>query len=101
MSNTKHTPGPWKIRETLGNEGDFIITTDTNMATNYHIAQVWNVNGYGENTANASLIAAAPDLLELVQLVYGSFGGGLVITFSEADVEKFRAIIAKATGTNA
>jgi len=61
MSNTKHTPGPWRIRETLSIDGDFVITTDTKMATSYHVAEVLNLNGYAENCANARLIAAAPD----------------------------------------
>ncbi len=48
--------------------------------------------------ADLHLIAAAPDLLALARLVHGSFGGGLTVTFSEADVAEFAAAIAKAEG---
>lgn len=44
------------------------------------------------------LEAERDELLGLVDLVYGSFGGGLVMTFCEADVERFRAAIEKAKG---
>ncbi len=55
-----------------------------------------------ETTANLKLISAAPELLELCQLVYGSLiyysatGGGLVMTFQESDFEKFKQAIKKA-----
>lgn len=48
--------------------------------------------------ANAKLIAAAPDLLELVLLVHKSFGGGPVITFSDSDIERFEDVVNKALG---
>lgn len=57
---------------------------------------VWG--DHPERRANGRLIAAAPDLLALVELVHGSFGGGSVITFSDADIAEFAAAIAKARG---
>jgi hypothetical protein len=51
-----------------------------------------------DDNANARLSAAAPDLLKLVELVYGSFGGGLVMSFYETDVAEFHAAIVKAKG---
>ncbi|RFC66488.1 hypothetical protein DYI37_03330 [Fulvimarina endophytica] len=53
-------------------------------------------NAPGE--ATDPLREAAPELLRLAKLVQGSFGGGLVMTFSELDVEEFEAAIAKAEG---
>ena len=58
----------------------------------------------GYRSAMATVAAAVPvkppspdaDLLDLAKLVYGSFGGGLVVTFSEQDVAEFAAAIAKA-----
>lgn len=50
---------------------------------------------YEEQT---NLIAAAPDLYALVDLVFQSFGGGDIITFSDADMEDFRNALAKARG---
>lgn len=51
-----------------------------------------------ETIANARLIAAAPELFALVEMVYLSFGGGRIITFSDEDIEEFGAVIAKARG---
>ena len=47
---------------------------------------------------NDPLRKTAPELLELVELVHESFGGGRVITFSDSDVAAFSAAIAKAKG---
>lgn len=46
--------------------------------------------------ANAKLFAAAPELLELALLVYNSFGGGNIITFSDNDINQFEETIKKA-----
>ena len=65
---SKHTPGPWYISETgpkwsinVGNGGD----------SNKHIAMVSCyqefTNDHTENLANARLIAAAPELYELLE----------------------------------
>jgi hypothetical protein len=40
------------------------------------------------------------ELLGLVKLVHGSFGGGLVMTFAEADVDDFKNAINKAEKQN-
>ena len=48
--------------------------------------------------ADAHRISAVNELYDLVELVYNSFGGGRVITFSEADVEEFRSALSKARG---
>lgn len=61
---TKFTPGPWVIqKERLDDEmgianGDFEITLEDGTETRGYIALV---NGYNESN-NAALIAAAPDL---------------------------------------
>ena len=87
-----HTPGPWWI----------IGQPDQKKSQ-----QVYSQNGttgtaWGDTVdiriANARLIAAAPELLELAQLVYNSFSGGLVMTFSDEDVKAFGSAIAKAKG---
>ncbi len=54
--------------------------------------------GSSELVANARLIAAAPELLDLVKLVHGSFGGGRTITFSDDDISEFAAAIAQVEG---
>ena len=55
---SKHTPGPWKIKE-----GQFYcaIRTDSGVIANMrYVGQV-------TNKANARLIAAAPELLSLLK----------------------------------
>lgn len=91
---SKHTPGPWEWDDTVWNydqeqSAPWLVSTD-------HIILSGQIKCTSE--ANAKLIAAAPDLLELAQLVYNSFSGGLVMTFSDADVEAFGSAISKATG---
>ena len=81
-----HTPGPWTI------QGAFIGTDDA------HIAQVKG-EGRGVNSqraeANLMLIAAAPDLLAVLQDVADFWAGGDVPPELDA---RMRAAIAKATG---
>lgn len=93
MSEVKHTPGPWHVGK------DF----EAGIGRGFFVAggKFVRANMVGPNDAqeaNARLIAAAPDLLALVKLVNGSFGGGLTVTFSERDVAEFAAAIAKAEG---
>jgi hypothetical protein len=76
---SKHTPGPWKITK-LDKGLRFEIH---NPDTDYWIAQVQNpkpINGQ----ANASLIAAAPDMLEALTEMVGWF-----------DSSPFRALMTK------
>jgi hypothetical protein len=56
-----HTPGPWKA----------YITT-RQVAVSHEGQVVATINHFGDNPAdNARLIAAAPDLLEACETVYG------------------------------
>jgi hypothetical protein len=68
--NTKFTPGPWKV---LAEESDkdYLRIRGTRLGDRYKIANVIKPTYWGvhpreaeETRANASLIAAAPDLLE-------------------------------------
>lgn len=62
---SKHTPGPWQINA-ISNEREKISIIDADMC---FVAEVWKtyVNGESRQQANASLIAAAPELLEACQ----------------------------------
>lgn len=84
----KHTPGPWRVIDhyvTAGEEQVCAVGVD------------WTANNV---TANARLIAAAPELLEALQSVLAS------VPFSQyhgdGELEecehRVRAAIAKATG---
>lgn len=99
MSDTaQHTPGPWEIRDA---EGSFEIRTH---GTPFGTTGIWShmqVNGSGndpryivtteEAKANALLIAAAPDLLEALQIAMSH-------PMTGNWYEAARAAIAKATG---
>jgi len=63
MSKQKHTPGPWKANLYLG--GAYAI--DRIAPNGDRLARVATVDGALETMANARLIAAAPDLLEVVK----------------------------------
>ena len=92
----KHTPGPWNIgssdlpvsRMSIHCKGhkDSCHSTVALMVSRGAIGI-----SHGEEFANARLIAAAPDLLEVLEELVAEFGVcGLT--------EKARAAIAKATG---
>ncbi len=93
----KHTPGPWKLVEDA--QGPMMVMHPTKHGK--AIASLTDVfkplNGfiydppYNERTANACLIAAAPDLLETLQRV-------LSFICCEDRHAQAKAAIAKATG---
>ena len=60
MSETKHTPGPWRIVGEMG-DSPFISGTMPDGVPD-HICQIIETPD-AEDYANARLIAAAPDLL--------------------------------------
>ena len=81
----KHTPGPWKIGTPPPN-GEQTVGTDQGL-----MVAVATTGAGVQTKANASLIAAAPDLLDALEELVAEFGVcGLT--------EKARAAIAKATG---
>ena len=94
--NTKHTPGPWHIGVRQPNSDKFIYGKDGTEVANCDRL----TNFAHENEANARLIAAAPDLLELVRRmgahIADQCGEGLVHPLAA----EARALIAKATGEN-
>ena len=105
----KHTPGPWNLHSpdegdpTTG-DGSFCITAQSMVIANAQPSD-WH-----ETPANARLIAAAPDLLEIVRelsqwysegtdersgpFAYGLFGDEEDTTWAE----RVRNAIAKAEG---
>lgn len=63
IKNTKHTPGPWTVKENTedGNSAPFFIDAD--------LCSVADVTGIGieQAEANAILIASAPELLDALK----------------------------------
>lgn len=107
MKEFKGTPGPWKIGGAFGNDkdshSDFLVIAQSCVV----------VDGCGccgspylggetdaEQFANASLIVAAPELLEALQLAEKAMADGKNITYPEwyGVINKARAVIAKALG---
>lgn len=93
---SKHTPGPWATQETFGRSDiadhecipdAFTIFTDDGHGNGLPI---------GYTTANARLIAAAPDLLAALKLIADLELSGV----NKAILNTARAAIAKAEGAS-
>ena len=88
---SKHTPGPWRVerQNPSPTTGEYMVAG----ATAGYLAEVRDCGG-GNVLANATLIAAAPELLQALEacINYGSMTG------DDWVIEKARAAIAKATG---
>jgi len=87
----KHTPGPWRFVENegvvVGPNGEEVISDE------FHGSMVaFAVDCKETNRANATLIAAAPDLLKACRGVVENS------RFDHTDMMRIRAAIAKATG---
>lgn len=92
---SKHTPGPWRYDRCNGSP-----TTGEHMIAGGkpgYLAEVRDC-GSGDVSANARLIAAAPDLLEACKRMIGSLGVMVCDADSCGDIVFARAAIAKATG---
>lgn len=103
MSNTKHTPGPWKVFNHSWSDTSIIAPgfdhgiccLDINHAT-----EESQEADEEQMAANARLIAAAPDLLETLRLCEGniySLADAHPVIFTKW-LKVVRAAIAKAEG---
>lgn len=95
-----HTPGPWRIQ---GDHGKLWIETNANddtIAEVHRRKEKGSVYSCDEAMANARLIAAAPEMLEALELLLD--GRHCQITMLRSDgpipTDKARAAIAKAKG---
>jgi hypothetical protein len=92
--STQHTPGPWTYTPHGAGESGCLIRA----ARQAIVAEAWPVAADGQQSANAALIASAPDLLAALRLA----AGFLTANYSDADMPDIlpsvRAAIAKATG---
>ena len=84
---SKHTPGPWSVVNERGLT--FICRADK--------AHLATVGAATDMRANAALIAAAPDLLEALQMLEGLFGPLARTLTEKAEIKNARAAIQKAT----
>ena len=99
---SKHTPGPWELRTWDEDCWRVLGTNGVGIPGCYSIADVINGNGSEQNKANAALIAAAPDLLQALQLLHDDIAEYARINnlggFDNHAMKLARAAIAKATG---
>lgn len=63
---SKHTPGPWR---TDGDANNFLYVVSAGDDRGKIIAEIEGPWSLSENEANASLVAAAPEMNEAVQAV--------------------------------
>lgn len=95
MSAAKHTPGPWRVNDNPMAMSEYCILAES-RGTGFgaSVATANQREGYNslspeEAKANASLIAAAPELLEALMELLAE---------AEGCEEKARAAITKAQG---
>lgn len=91
---SKHTPGPWTLSNRMcpdRGEGFFWVSAERTL----HLMVAPCPEGFvfGENEANARIIAAAPELLEACKLALEQINANDYRTR-----DTIRAAIAKATG---
>lgn len=96
----KHTQGPWKAH-TYNDEEYIDIDSGCERICSVFIgSDVWTEiteEEINEKKANASLIACAPELLEILEQVM--YGVGTTIKFHDKSLpDKVEAVIAKARG---
>ena len=97
MNNTKHTPGPWtQYRDSRGNVR---IQGNVDGGPVAFIEELNNTGGTEQDHANARLISAAPELLEVLQQFVERCGTHQFHPNGDTAIAA-RAAIAKATGTN-
>ena len=93
--STKHTPGPW---EAVGNLVRSPMVQPQGLSKGVQIAEcrdAYFLSHTEESRANARLIAAAPELLEVAQMILAE---DLLDFLPEEYASKVRAAVAKATG---
>jgi hypothetical protein len=101
---TQHTPGPWAVRDHWADEGAFEVYPtrggEPKIGQWSALAEVpeYGPNDAPEAEANARLIAAAPDLLEALELMLENLDAMYVVSPASSAHKKARAAIAKATG---
>ena len=100
---TKHTPGPWS-----GGDSDLQVSTlsvhgktDGDHSTVCRLVSPEHGMPIDEIMANARLIAAAPDMLEALQLASTMLATGMPEYDARDAKEVIDAAIAKATGARA
>lgn len=102
MTEAKHTQGPWYYRK--GDEWSHSVVTRhgelPDGSPNYWTVASINKQREPEHEANASLIAAAPDMLTALRRAVIALAGTQDRDMLREEYEIVSAAIAKATGQN-
>lgn len=97
MNNTKHTPGPWIVYKSGVWSPPKMRGEQINIIAN---CNTQNLDGC--DLANATLIAAAPELLEALKAIVKEYVNDLWNcvdpSISQDNIEKAKLAIAKAEG---
>ncbi len=109
MTETQHTPGPWWVERRVGDALQ-VNAHHRGPASSYCVASLNHWEGETDR-ANATLIAAAPDLLALAKQLANECSecngtGAIPVTVNAGDLEcepcpdcfDIRTVIAKAEG---
>ena len=97
MASEKHTPGPWQISRTRGGKNGTSLTiwrNDEGPNSSEETNTNWSwIAQHIHSEADARLIAAAPELLEALEMaqLWLDYDG-------RYDMQKINAAIAKAKG---
>lgn len=90
-----YTPGPWTQDDTHGRRFIEQVGTGETVAI---ACKVEGVNGWLRMNANASLIAAAPDLLAALESITGAAKAGMPAAYMRSVIREAEIAIAKARG---
>ena len=97
MKEFKGTPGPWIADKTSRAVGQISHDDDQSYGILIPVAWVEFDQDVGIQTSNQRLIAAAPELLEVLKLILNYHDDGNCVLHKE-DVSMARAAINKALG---
>jgi hypothetical protein len=93
---SKHTPGPWTVHYLAGG-GQRNICDDANNTVIASLHTKWLGDHHDVQGANARLIAAAPEMLEVLENL-ARWVGGMASSRADDEYEKILTIISKARG---
>jgi hypothetical protein len=97
MKNSKHTPGPWKLIDTYIEGSNGLLVANSITIKGKDLKQ--DEENLNIARANAALIAAAPEMLEALELCLAELPIGEGAESSEAYLKTLSAID-KAKGGN-
>ena len=105
---SKHTPGPWRVcggmtpkYTGIVSDKGYIVFEMGDYSQQYENDSTVEAPGYIEQRANADLIAAAPELLEALEELMGSYKSSLSDRLKAEWFEEYRkaeAAVKKAKG---